>query len=75
MMLLSMFDVTVSEVKFNLYIFQMFINPCPISIYIIHPCPISKPTIEILFIETVKENYKLLISIYKTIYKINCLNY
>ena len=32
---------------------------------VIHPCTISLPTIEILFIETVKENYRLLIiSIY-----------
>ena len=64
-----MFDVTVAEVEVYLYIFQMFkeIHPKVISnSKVIHPCTIFLPNIEILFIETVKENCRLLIiSIYR----------
>ena len=43
-----------------MYVLNVFISK------VIRPCTISVPTIETLFIETVKGNYKLLImSIYK----------
>ena len=61
MMLFIMFDVTVAEVEVYLYIF-----PNVFKSKVIHPCTISLPTIETLFIETVKENCRLLIiSIYR----------
>ena len=58
-----MFDVTVAEVEVYLYIFDI---SNVFKSKVIHPCTISLPTIETLFIETVKENCRLLIiSIYR----------